>query len=492
MGTIRRSPLLAVLVAAPIALLVLLRAVPQLDLRFFDAQMHLLLVGGIAGCALVTALVALVAAARSADAGAVWLGVGCAAVGVFMLGHGVMTPGQFGRGYSEWVVRFPHLALAVFAVALTLAGRPARSSCNRWVGRHPALTMSAALVPMVGLFVRVQFEPLLLGGAGATSTEENLFDAVSLVTVLLLAATMWVHWRRWQLGRDVVQLAIVLAAAMSIASVTAFQHGRFQQLSWWDYHAYLLAGFGAAVWAVLQRARSERRITGVLEHAFADDPLDVIEHGYPEALRSLVRAVEIKDAYTHGHSERTARLAVQLGIAMKLAPDQLRVIARGGYLHDLGKIGIPDQILNKPGKLTPEERAVIETHPELGYEMASTASSLTEVLPVILHHHERVDGCGYPHGLAGAEIPIEARVVAVADVWDALTSDRAYRRGWSPAEALAHIEDGAGTHFDPAAVAALSQLAVAWGVRAADEGEAAEAWEAAQTCHEIDAVAEPV
>jgi HD-GYP domain-containing protein (c-di-GMP phosphodiesterase class II) len=186
----------------------------------------------------------------------------------------------------------------------------------------------------------------------------------------------------------------------------AFQHGRFQRISWWDYHAYLLAGFGAAVWAVFQRGRNERRISDVLQHAFAENPFELIERGYPEALRTLIRAVEVKDAYTHGHSERTARLAVELGVTMRLAPEQLRVIARGGYLHDLGKIGIPDHILNKPGQLTPDERAVIETHPELGYEMASTAPSLAEVLPVILHHHERVDGRGYPHGLAGADIPI--------------------------------------------------------------------------------------
>lgn len=486
MGVLKRSSALVLLVAAPIGLLVLLRLVPEWDLAFFDPDVHLLLVGGIAACALVTAAVALVAAARAAEPGAVWLGVGCTAVGVFMLGHGLMTPGQFGRGYSEWVVRFAHLAMGSMAGALFLAGRPDGSGLNRWVGRRPATAMAAAVAPMVVLFAAVMIDPNLFGGERASIWEENLFDVVSVVTVGLFAVAMWVHWRRWQLGRDAVQFAIVLAAAMSIASVAAFQHGRFRQISWWDYHAYLLAGFGAAVWAVFQRGRRERHIGDVLTHAFAENPLDVIEHGYPEALRSLVRAVEIKDSYTHGHSERTARLAVELGIAMKLAPEQLRIIARGGYLHDLGKIGIPDHILNKPDRLTEEERAVIETHPELGYEMASTATSLTEVLPVILHHHERFDGGGYPHRLAGTDIPVEARVVAVADVWDALTSDRAYRRGWAPNDALAHIEAGAGSHFDPAAVAALVRLAGSWGVAAAGDGDSGEAWEAAQTCHEID------
>jgi HD-GYP domain-containing protein (c-di-GMP phosphodiesterase class II) len=225
----------------------------------------------------------------------------------------------------------------------------------------------------------------------------------------------------------------------------------------------------------------------VLQTVFVDDPFEHIVRGYPEALRQLVKAVEVKDAYTHGHSLRTAELAVELGLQMSLPPDRLRIIARGAYLHDLGKIAIPDQILNKPGSLTDEERKIVEMHPQHGYELASTAPSLHEVLPVILHHHERIDGKGYPAGLAGNAVPLEARVVAVADVWDALTSDRAYRPGWEPAQALAHIESGRGTHFDPLVVDALVRVTLNRGVPISSEpGIAEEAWSAAQTCHEID------
>ena len=106
----------------------------------------------------------------------------------------------------------------------------------------------------------------------------------------------------------------------------------------------------------------------------------------------------------------------------------------------------------------------METHPRLGYELASSAPSLREALPVILHHHERVDGGGYPEGLKGRAVPLEARVVAVADVWDALTSDRAYRTGWDPARALAHIVAGRSTHFDPAVVDVFLALAADWGI----------------------------
>lgn len=486
MTRIRGFWLLATLLVAPLIGLVVLRLVPGLDLVFFDAQAHLIAVSAVTACALATAAVAVVSSARSRHPGTVWLGVGCSAVGVLMLGHGLLTPGQFGRGFNQWVTRFPHLALLVFAVSLLLAGRHASWGPNRWVQRRPVVSAIVALTPLVLLFVAVALNDGLFAGVVGVSWEENMFDLVSVATMAMLLVSIWTHWRRWQLGHDIVQFAIVLAAAMSIAAVTAFQHGRFGQLSWWDYHGFLLAGFGAAVYAVFRRGAGERSITDLLRQAFEDDPFDHIERGYPEALRSLVRAVEIKDLYTHGHSERTARLAVKLGLRMRMSPDRLRAIARGAFLHDLGKIGIPDHILNKPGKLTPDERAIVETHPELGYEMASAAPSLKEALSIILHHHERVDGQGYPKALKGAEIPLEARVVAVADVWDALTSDRAYRKGWSAQEALAHIEAGVGTHFDAAAVDALVILATEWGVGSAAEGRAGEAWEAVQTCHEID------
>ena len=128
-----------------------------------------------------------------------------------------------------------------------------------------------------------------------------------------------------------------------------------------------LAGFGAAVYAVIVRGRQRSAIADVLADTLVDDPFAHIVRGYPEALSMLVKAVEVKDAYTHGHSLRTAELAVELGLQMALPPDRLRIIARGAYLHDLGEIAVPDQILNKPGALTDEERRIVEMHPQHGY-----------------------------------------------------------------------------------------------------------------------------
>jgi putative nucleotidyltransferase with HDIG domain len=467
-----------------------LRVATRFDARFFSANAHLVVVSGIAGAALAIAVAAVVASRSSHHPGLVYLGCGSAGLGILMLGHGLTTPGVLGQPANAWVGRLPHLAVAVFALGLFLGGRRADTRVGRLVGGHGSLVVWPILTVLaVGTGIVVA-DPAL---APLASWEENAFDVVSLAVVTLCLYAVATHWRRWQLGNDPVQLALTFSAAMTIAAALSLEHGKFAQLSWWDYHAYLLSGFGFAVYAVVHRARKCRVVDDVLRTAFSDDVFEHIVHGYPEALRELVKAVEIKDAYTHGHSERTARVATELGLRMGLAPETLRVIARGAYLHDVGKIGIPDYILNKPGRLTAEERAVIETHPQLGYQIASEAKSLEETLEVILHHHERYDGNGYPHGLARGAVPIEARVVTVADVWDALTSDRAYRKGWSASKALAHIEAGRGSHFDPRVVDAMLDLAAEWGINRDEEpGEPSEAWEAAQTCHQVSRDAELV
>jgi HD-GYP domain-containing protein (c-di-GMP phosphodiesterase class II) len=484
---VRRWLLVACLLLVPMAVLAILRSSPGIDLQWFSPDGHLVVVGGIALCALIVACVAVSAALRQPQPGLVWLGLGCSSVGLFMLGHGLTTPGVLGQPQNLWIARLPYAAIGMFAICLFVAGRNPDRGLNAFVARHP-LAVIVGPIGAMGVFTGIVVtDPIRLHGATPFAHENDVFALVSTAIVLLLLVVVWRHGRRWHLGHDTMQLALLLAATMSIAAVFAFEHGHFARLSWWDYHAYLLAGFGAAVYAVLHKGRQQHELADVLATAFVDDPFTHIVQGYPEALSTLVRAVEMKDAYTHGHSQRTAELAVELGLRMGLPPDRLRVIARGAYLHDLGKIAIPDHILNKPGALTPEERRVVETHPQLGYELASNAPSLKEVLPIILHHHERVDGNGYPRGLAGSAVPLEARVVAVADVWDALTSDRSYRPGWAPAVALAHIQAGRGSHFDPVVVEALVRWAADLDIRASVEhGRADEAWKAAETCHQID------
>ncbi len=170
---------------------------------------------------------------------------------------------------------------------------------------------------------------------------------------------------------------------------------------------------------------------------------------YIETVYALTKAVEAKDKYTNGHSQRVAEYAEKLSDKMKLGYKRIETLKTAALLHDVGKIGIMDNILNKPGKLTDEEFEVIKKHPEIGVEILSSVDFLKEIREIILNHHEKYDGTGYPSGLKGDEVPIEAYILSIADAFDAMTSDRSYRKGMTVEKAINIIEKDAGTHFHP-------------------------------------------
>jgi HD-GYP domain-containing protein (c-di-GMP phosphodiesterase class II) len=177
-----------------------------------------------------------------------------------------------------------------------------------------------------------------------------------------------------------------------------------------------------------------------------------------EAVRTLVSAIDARDSYTRGHSERVGLLGRRLARELSLSRDDCEQIYVAGLLHDIGKIGISDQILRKEGRLSVEEFDEIKKHPVIGFEILRGLGKLSYVLPGVLHHHERVDGTGYPHGLAGEEIPFQARILAVADSWDAMTSARPYRQAMAFEQAEQILEQGAGSQWDPAILAAFRRM----------------------------------
>lgn len=176
---------------------------------------------------------------------------------------------------------------------------------------------------------------------------------------------------------------------------------------------------------------------------------------YLSTISALIDAIEAKDPYTRGHSESVRRHTVAIGREMGLRADALERLEYASLLHDIGKIGIDQSILRKPGRLTDEEYAEIKAHPVIGANIVQRLRLLGQEAGTVRHHHEWIDGRGYPDGLTGAEIPIGARIIAVADAYDAMTSDRPYRRTFSRAEAVAELKRCAGTQFDPGVVEAL-------------------------------------
>jgi len=174
-----------------------------------------------------------------------------------------------------------------------------------------------------------------------------------------------------------------------------------------------------------------------------------LERSYMESIQTVRYTVEAKDAYTRGHSDRVSEFSVLIGKHMGLSEDDLKTLRIGGLFHDVGKIGVPDSILLKNGKLTDDEYSEIKNHPTIGAHILSTATIFQDLIPIVKHHHEKYDGTGYPAKLAGEDIPLFARIAAVADTFDAMTSKRTYRDALPLDVVKAEIERCKGTQFDP-------------------------------------------
>lgn len=187
---------------------------------------------------------------------------------------------------------------------------------------------------------------------------------------------------------------------------------------------------------------------GVMEHERLQNSYFTYGH-LDNSLEALLSALEARDNIACGHADRVSELSYILGFKMGLTEEQLQNMEYLSMLHDIGKIGIPDNILFKAGPLTDEEWAVIKTHPEKGFKIAQASSELSGVANLILTHHERWDGTGYPLGLKGEEIPLESRIIAVVDAYDVITNDRPYRKARSHKAALQEIKENAGSQFDP-------------------------------------------
>lgn len=206
---------------------------------------------------------------------------------------------------------------------------------------------------------------------------------------------------------------------------------------------------------VTESRRLADRVALALSHVRLMDELHALSVG---TLTAFARAIDANSPWTAGHSERVTRAALALGHQLSLSAEEMQTLERGGLLHDIGKIAVPASVLDKPGKLDAQELQVMQRHPAVGYEILTPIPAFAAALPVVRSHHERLDGTGYPDGLRGDEIPWLARILAVADVFDALVSDRPYRAGLTLDKACDIIRDSAGHHLDPRVVRTFLEL----------------------------------
>jgi hypothetical protein len=388
-----------------------------------------------------------------------FLCLGFMSMGVFFTVHGLTTPGILVPNMLKMypgsaVATSAYLSLAVPAVFFAAAYVPGLARFERQLPFWPAgWLVLFVLIGLAGYAAIALYNTSFIARLPLSEPPFSTGLAAVSVGLLLYAALRQSRsYRRTRLASQACMLAAFLLLADAAAAMALF--GAWTA-GWWFYHLLMLGGVSLALHSLLVERARGRSFKSVIETALElDVSLDVEELDF-EAVAALVAAVEVKDHETQGHNRRVAQLCVQIGRQLGMSTTELRVLARSGLLHDVGKLGIPKAILVKDGPLTESEWALIKTHPAIGLAILRRAGQFKRELLGVLYHHERMDGSGYPHGLVGDAIPIEARVVAVADTYDVLISDRPYRKACAADEARRVVAREAGGHLDPRVVAAL-------------------------------------
>ena len=263
----------------------------------------------------------------------------------------------------------------------------------------------------------------------------------------------------------VAELGVIAYLGVPLLSACGHALGAFCVIDlrprpWTDEEVAILRDLAASVMTEIELREDVARRVGVedqlreVARAF-QEANDELTTAYDATIEGWSRALDLRDRETEGHCRRVTEMTLRLAGAAGIGPGELRDVRWGAQLHDIGKLGIPDAILHKPGPLTEPEWAVMRRHPGYAYEWLSPIPFLGAALEIPHCHHERWDGTGYPRGLKGEEIPLSARVFAVADVWDALASDRPYRRAWPEGRIRDHVRSQSGSHFDPDIVRAF-------------------------------------
>lgn len=370
---------------------------------------------------------------------------------------GVLVPNLFAVYSGSAVAISAYLSLAVPAVFFAASYMPGLARLERRLPFWPAGWLVVLVIGMLLVYAGIAiYRTWLIAQLPLSQPPYSTGLAIISIALFFFAAMRQARsYRRARLATQAFLLAAFVLLADAAAAMVLFPVWTY---GWWYYHLLMLAAVVLALYALMVERSRARSFRSVIETALElEVSVDVEELDF-EVIAALVAAVEVKDRETQGHNRRVAQLCAKIGRQLGMSATELRVLARSGLLHDVGKLGIPDAILEKHGPLDESERTVMRTHPEIGVSILRRGGHFKRELLGVLYHHERMDGSGYPHGLVADAIPIEARIVAVADTYDVLTSDRPYRQACGGREARRVVEEEAGTHLDPRVVVALMRV----------------------------------
>ena len=450
MSSRRSLPVAAILVPAALVpvLVYFLTAGVMIHL---PAIVHLVAVSAAGALAGGAAVALSVIAVRLNDGRAVLLGFAFSVMAVMLVFHALATPGVLvgdnGLVQAAGALNIPLGGLILAASALPSLRRPrsARTVLRLQLGVLAVLV----LVGTAGL----AFDSLIPVVPRYESLSAELIFVVGAPMLGLLA---YRAARTFLLTRRTPDVLVAVGVVLLAGAEFGLLNSDMMDLTWWVAHAFEVAGIGlVGIPAALdlRHSTASRALVGDLQAADMVADEETFLGGRVHAL--MLRLAE-KDPSTEGHTRRVATLAVQLGERLQLPADRLRLLALGGLLHDMGKLSVPDAILNKPGKLTDEEFDVIRRHPIAGRELLTELGGFPPlVLDLVESHHERLDGRGYPNRAKAGKLDLEIRILTVADVYDALTADRVYRDAWPAERALALLDEDTGSAFDADCVEAL-------------------------------------
>ena len=375
------------------------------------------------------------------------LGTALMAASVLPLVHGLVTPGVL-YDQSEAFRTSAYLTMPVAvatAAPLLLPG----SAFARWAARHWRDWTLLALMAVFVLASAVVFFPdaITMPAPGSGST---------LVVTIAMAVAFTAFSRRqlryYELGRRAPNMvASVSLLLMAVTALLPMVSNTYSVGFWWLHLAGAVGVCGVCVGLAVSRWMS-RSAQDILAPVLARDPLVAFELGLSPTVHRFVAELERKDQITRDHVVRTGELSLRVGERFRLSGTELRELALAAMLHDVGKIHTPDDVLSKPLRLTAAEYEVIKLHPVHGEEMLAAEPALAGAAHIVRHHHERMDGRGYPDGLVGQEIPLASRIIAACDAFDAMTHDRPYRTAMPIKLAFAILREHAGSQWDPAVV----------------------------------------